>query len=130
MGTYCHCADPSQEERRVGPQPRNGKLLPFEPHRTESTKKRVIKNRRAIDLPRLMADPHLRMDFRNAVAAKLASPILGTNAGIVDDMTSLLTKTLPSNAPHLAPPIRRKTSTEGLVCDRGDESGVDRRMAA
>ena len=50
--------------------------------------KRVVKNRREIDLPRLMADPHLRMNFQNAVAAKLASAIPSTNTGSVDDMTS------------------------------------------
>ena len=48
------------------------------------------------------------MNFQNAIAAKLASPIPGTNAGSVDDMTSLLTETLLSNAVDIAPPIRRK----------------------
>ena len=74
---------------------------------------RVIKNRRAIDLPRVMADPHLRMNFQNAIAAKLASPIPGTNAGSVDDMTSLLTETLLSNAADIAPPIRSKQVPTG-----------------
>ena len=54
----------------------------------------VVKNRRAIDLPRLMADPHLQMNLQNAIAANLASPTPGTNAGSVDDMASLLTETL------------------------------------
>ena len=49
----------------------------------------VIKNRRAIDLPRLMADPHLRMNLQNS-----SQPYLGTNAGSVDDMASLLTETI------------------------------------
>ena len=60
-----------------------------------------------------MADPHLRMNFQNAMAAKLASPIPGTNAGSVDDTTSLLTETLRSNAADIAPPIRRKQVPRG-----------------
>ena len=75
--------------------------------------KRVFKNRRAIDLPRFMADPLLRLNFPNAIAAKLASPTLGTNAGSVDDMASLLTETLLSNAADVAPPIRRKQVPRG-----------------
>ena len=70
--------------------------------------KRIIKNRRAIDLPRLMADPHLRTNLQNAIAAKLACPTPGTNAGSVDDIASLLTETLLSNAADISPPIRRK----------------------
>ena len=42
--------------------------------------KRVFKNRQAIDLPRSMADPQLRMDLQNATAT-LAYPTPGTNAG-------------------------------------------------
>ena len=84
-----------------------GRIAPNHP-------KGVIKNRRAIDLPRLMADPQLRMKFQNAIAAKLASPIPGTNAGRVDDMTSLLTETLLSNAADIAAtPIRRKQAPRG-----------------
>ena len=49
-----------------------------------------------------MADPHLRMNLQNAIATKLASPIPGTNAGSVDDMASLLTETLLSNAADIA----------------------------
>ena len=75
--------------------------------------KRVSKNRRAIDLPRLMADPQLRMKLQNAIAAPLASPTPGTNAGSVDDMTSLLTETLLSNSADIAPPIRRKQVPRG-----------------
>ena len=75
--------------------------------------KRVIENRRAIDLPILLADLHLRMNFQNAIEAKVASPIPGTNAGSVDDTTSLLTKTLLSNAADIAPPIRRKPVPRG-----------------
>ena len=33
------------------------------------------------------------MKFQKAIAAKLASPVPGTNAGSVDDMPSLLTET-------------------------------------
>ena len=47
------------------------------------------------------------------IAAKLASPIPGTNAGSVDDMTSVLTETLLSNAADIAPPIRRKQVPRG-----------------
>ena len=83
-----------------------GRIAPNRP-------KRVVKNRRAIDLPRLMADPRLRINFQNAIAAKLASPIPGTNAGSVDDMTSLLTETLLSTAADIAPPIRRKQVPRG-----------------
>ena len=75
--------------------------------------KRVFKNQRATDLPRLMADPHLRMNLRNAIAATLPSTTLGTIAGSVDDMASLLTVTLLSNAADLAPPIRRKQIPRG-----------------
>ena len=37
-----------------------GRIAPNRP-------KRVIKNRRAVDLPRLMADPHLRMNLQEAI---------------------------------------------------------------
>ena len=60
-----------------------------------------------------MADPHLRINFQEAIAANPASPIPGTNAGSVDDMTSVLTETLLSNAAGIAPPIRRKQVTRG-----------------
>ena len=83
-----------------------GRIAPNRP-------KGVIKNRRAIDLPRLMADPQLWTNFQSAIAAKLASPIPGTNAGSVDDMTSFLTETLLSNADDMAPPIRGKQVTRG-----------------
>ena len=63
--------------------------------------KRVIKNRRAIDLPILTADSHLRMNFQEAIAAKLASPTPGFHAGSANDMTSVLTATLLSNAAEL-----------------------------
>ena len=83
-----------------------GRIAPNRP-------KRVIKKRRATDLPRLMADPHLWMNFQNAIAAKLASPIPSTYAGSVDDMASLLTETLLSNAADIAPPTRRKQVPRG-----------------
>ena len=51
----------------------------------------VMKSRRAIDLQRLLADPQLRMHLKNSIAANLASPTPGTNAGSVDDTTSILT---------------------------------------
>ena len=60
-----------------------------------------------------MADPHLRMNLQNAIAANLASPTPGTNAGSVDDMASLLTETILSNAADIAPPIRRKQVPRG-----------------
>ena len=53
------------------------------------------------------------MNFQNAIAAKLASPIPPTNAGSVDDMTSLLTETLLSNAADIAPPFQRKLVPRG-----------------
>ena len=78
-----------------------GRIAPNRP-------KRVIKNRRAIDTPRLMADPHLRMNFQNAIAATRACPTPGTNAGSVGDIALSLIETLLSNAADIAPPIRRK----------------------
>ena len=61
-----------------------------------------------------MADPHLPMNFQNVIAAKLASPIPGTKMPVsVDDMTSLLTETLLSNAADIAPPHRRKQVPRG-----------------
>ena len=77
-----------------------GRIAPNRPNR-------IIKNRRAIDLPRLMAGPQLRMNLQNVITAKLASPTPGTNAGSLDDMVSLLTETLLSNAADIEPPIRR-----------------------
>ena len=70
--------------------------------------RRVITNRRTVNLQRLLADPHLRTNFQQSIAAKLASPIPGTSSGSADDMTSVLTKTRLSNAADLAPPIRCK----------------------
>ena len=60
-----------------------------------------------------MADPQLRMNFQNALAAKLASPIPGTIVGSVDDVTSLLAEMLLSNAADIAPPVRRKQVPRG-----------------
>ena len=60
-----------------------------------------------------MADPHLRMNLKHAIAANLASPTPGTIAGSVDDMVSLLTETILSNAADMAPPIRRKQVPRG-----------------
>ena len=94
-----------------------GRIAPNRP-------KRDIKNRRAIDLPRLMPEPHLQMNFQNAIAAKLASPIPGTNAGNVDDMTSLLTETLLSNAADIAPPIRRKQIPRGWCATEDTNAGT------
>ena len=75
-----------------------GRIAPNSP-------KGVIKDRRSIDLPRLMADPHLRMNLQNVIAANLASPTPRTSAGSIDDMASLLTEMLLSNAADIAPPI-------------------------
>ena len=69
-----------------------------------------------------MADPHLRVNFQEAIAAKLSSPIPGANAGSVDDMTSVLTETLLSNAADIAPPIRRKQVPTGW-CATGETRG-------
>ena len=77
-----------------------GRIAPNRP-------KIFIKNRRAIDLPGLMADPHLRINLRNAIAAKLVYSTPGTDAGSIDDMGSVLTKTALSNAADIVPPIRR-----------------------
>ena len=75
--------------------------------------KRVIKNRRAFDLARLMADPHLRMNLQEAIVAKVSSPIPGTNTESVDDVTSAQTKNLLSRAADIAPPIRCKPVPRG-----------------
>ena len=53
------------------------------------------------------------MTFQKAIEAKLASPTPGTNAGSVNDMTSLLTETLLSNADDTAAPIRRNQVPKG-----------------
>ena len=98
-----------------------GRIAPNRP-------KIVIKNRRAIDLQRLMADPHLRMNLKNAIAAYLASPTPGTNAGSVDDMASLLTETiLTVKCRRHSAPYSAQTSAEGLVCDRGGERELNAR---
>ena len=99
----------------IGNIRRLGRVAPNRP-------KGVIKNGRAIDLPRLMADPQLRINFQNAIAAKLASPIPGTNAGSVDDMTSVPAETLLSNAADIAPPIRGKQVPRGWCTRRRKRS--------
>ena len=73
----------------------------------------VVKIGRAIDPQRLMAGQHLRMNLTNAIAANLASPTPGTNAGSADDMTSLQTETLLSDAADIVPLIRRKQVQRG-----------------
>ena len=73
----------------------------------------VTQKHRAIDLERLVADPHLRMNLQNAIAANLVFPTPGTNAGSVDDIASLLTEALLSNATDIAPPIRYKYVPRG-----------------
>ena len=98
-----------------------GRIAPNRP-------KIVIKNRRAIDLQRLMADLHLQMNLKNAIAANLASPTPGTNAGSVDDMASLLTETiLTVKCRRHSAPYSAQTSAEGLVCDRRDERELNAR---
>ena len=68
----------------IGNIPLLGRIAPNRP-------KIVVKSRGAVDLSRLLADPHLRKNFQQAIAAKLASPMPGTNTGYVDDLTSVLT---------------------------------------
>ena len=77
-----------------------GRIAPKRP-------KRVIKNRRAIDLPRMMADSHLRINFQEAIAAKLASRVPGTSTRNADGMTLEHVERLLLNAADTAPPIRR-----------------------
>ena len=89
--------------------------------------KRVIKNRRAIESPRLMADPHLRMNLLETIAAKFSSSIPGANTGSVHDMTSALTKTLLSNAADIAPPIRRKHIPRGWCATEETKVELDAR---
>ena len=74
-----------------------------------------------------MADPHLRMNLQNAIAAKLASPTPGTDAGNVDDMASLLTKSLLSNAAGIAPPIRRKQVPKGWCATEATKAELNAR---
>ena len=74
-----------------------------------------------------MADPHLRMSFHGAIAANLASPIPGTKAGSVDDMTLVLTKTLLSIAADIAPPIWRKHVTGGWCATEETKAGFNAR---
>ena len=97
-----------------------GRIAPNRP-------KRVINNRRAIHIPRLMADLHLRMNFQGAIAAKLASPIPGTNAGSVDDMTSVLTETLLSHAADVVPPIRCKQVRRGWCATEATKAELNAR---
>ena len=88
--------------------------------------KRVIKNRCAIDLPRLMTDPHLRMNLQETIAAKFSSPIPDTNTGSVDDITQVLTKTLLSNV-DIAPPIRREQVPRGWCATEETIAELDAR---
>ena len=74
-----------------------------------------------------MADPQLRMKFQNAIAGQLASPIPGTNAASVDDMTSILTETLLSNVAHIVPPIRRKQVPRGWCATEETKSELNAR---
>ena len=76
-----------------------------------------------------MVDPHPRIEFQESIAAKLvSSPIPGTNTGSVDDITSVPTDATVECGRHSSP-YSVQTSTEGLVCDRGDESEVECTMA-
>ena len=74
-----------------------------------------------------MANPHLRMNFQNAIAGQLASPIPGTNAGSVDDMISLLNETLLSNVADIAPPIRRKQVPRGWCATKKTKAELNAR---
>ena len=67
------------------------------------------------------------MNFRKAIAAKLASPIPGTNTGSVDDMTSVLTETLLSNAAGIAPPILRKQVPGGWCATEATKAELNAR---
>ena len=53
------------------------------------------------------------MNFQKAIAAKLAPPIPSTNTGSVNDVTSVLTETLLSNAADIAPLTRCKQVPRG-----------------
>ena len=64
------------------------------------------------------------MNIQEAIAPKFSAAIPGTNT-----MTSVLPKTLLSNAADIASPNSAQANAEGLVCDRGDESGVGCTMA-
>ena len=88
---------------------------------------RVIKNRRVIDLPRLMVDPHLRTNLQEKIAAKFSSPIPSTNTGSVDGMTSALTMTLLSNAVDITPSVRRKQVPRGWCATEETKAGLDAR---
>ena len=74
-----------------------------------------------------MADPHLRMNLQETIAAKLSSPIPGITTGSVADMTSLLTETLLSNAADIAPPIRRKQVPRGWCATEETKAESDAR---
>ena len=53
------------------------------------------------------------MNLQNAIAAKLASPTPGTNAGSANDVTSILAETLLLNAVDIAPHIQGKQVPRG-----------------
>ena len=89
--------------------------------------KRGSKNRCAIDLPRLMADPDLRLNIKEAIATKLISPLPCTNSGSVDDTTSVRTETLLSNAADIAPLIRRKQVPRGWCGTEETKAELDAR---
>ena len=72
-----------------------------------------------------MAGPHLRMNFEESIAAKLTSPIPGTNTGSVDDITSVLTETLLSNSADIAPHIRRKQVPRGWWATEGTKAELN-----
>ena len=74
-----------------------------------------------------MVDPRLRMNLLNAIAAKLASPTPGTNAGSVGYMASILNETLLPHAADIAPPIRRKQVPRGWCATEATKAELNAR---
>ena len=67
------------------------------------------------------------MNLQEAIAANFFSTIPGTNTGSVDGTTSVLTKTLLSNAADIAPPIRRKQAPRGWCATEETKPELDAR---
>ena len=67
------------------------------------------------------------MNHQETVANKFSSPVPGANTGSVDDMTSVLPRTLLSNAADIAPPIRRKQVPRGWCATEETKAELDAR---
>ena len=67
------------------------------------------------------------MNLQETIPATFPSPIPGTDTGSVDGMTSVLDKTLRSNAAEISPPIRRKQVPRGWCTAEEAKAELDAR---